>query len=144
MQVQVCQCQWLHGKLCESSWWISEWLLLRSLMWKCCASLLFQPLRLIHTVHWLLGAAMAVFVVNDFTKEENRLFGNFIPNLDSILVNPKVTKVDLIVSSHMEASLNTPTNHTIIITQHNTIKHTGYHLKPSLTHPSSLSHQIDV
>ena len=68
-------------------------------------------------------AMMAVFLVDDFTKKNNSLFVNFILNLELILVNPKVTKIDLIVSSHKKASLNTPTNHTIIITQDNTIKH---------------------
>ena len=68
---------------------------------------------------------MVVFLVDDFTKEENGLLCNFMLNLESILINPKVTKFDLIVIFHMEASLNTPTNHTIIITQDNTIKLAG-------------------
>ena len=68
---------------------------------------------------------MMVFLGDDFFKNENSLCDDFLLNLDLILTNPKTVRIDLNVIFQLEASLNTPTNHIIIITQDNTIKHTG-------------------
>ena len=68
---------------------------------------------------------MVVFLADCLTKEENKLFGDFIPNFEFTCVNPKVLRIDLIVIFHMEGSLTTPTNHMTIITHDNTIEHAG-------------------
>ena len=69
------------------------------------------------------GVVIVVFLTDDFLKEESSFVDNCMLNLDLILSNPKTVTIDLIVNFHMEASLNTPTNHMTIITQDNTIKH---------------------